>query len=127
MVRVLIKSEGKFPIKKQIIKKAVVNTLKANEMKGNFEVSVSVVGEGQMDKLSQKYMKDGKKHQVLSFPLEDRVSPDGILRLGDIIFCYPQILLAAKRDGAIVDDEIYSLTVHSTEHLLGKHHEIRNL
>ena len=123
MVRVLINASIKFPVNKQTIKKSVVDTLKTNKVTGEVEVSVAVVDERQMDKLSQKYVKDGKKHEVLSFPLKDRVSPDGVLRLGDIIFCYPQIVLAAKRDGVIVDDEVFALTVHSVEHLLGKHHE----
>lgn len=123
MVTVLINAYNKFPVSKKTIKKAVVDTLSKNLTRGEIEVSVSVVSEAEMDTLSKKYMKDGKKHEVLSFPLEDGESPDGVQRLGDIILCYSEVVLAAKRDGVIVDDEIYSLTAHSVEHLLGIHHE----
>lgn len=84
-----------------------------------------------MRELAQKYLTSGEIHEVLSFSFEDPVAgekgfvnpPDGTLRLGDIVLCWPQVLLAAAADGVMVDDEVYLLVAHSVEHLLGKHHE----
>jgi len=133
MLTILIKTDTRYLVNRKIIRKAVSDTLsrhKAGDM--NAEVSVAVVGERKMSELSKNYLKDTEKHEVLSFPLEDLSSrngqgfiihPDGILRLGDVILCWPQVLLAAAHDGVMVDDEVYLLTAHSVEHLLGKHHE----
>ncbi|HSX18837.1 MAG TPA: rRNA maturation RNase YbeY [Candidatus Saccharimonadales bacterium] len=133
MINVLVSTDTRYPVNRKVIRRAVATTLEAHGAgAGDVEVSVSVVGERKMDQLCKKYMNDGKKHEVLSFPFEDTAvdsskafmnSPDGVLRLGDIILCWGQVLLAAARDGVMVDDEVYLLTAHSTEHLLGKHHE----
>ncbi len=92
------------------------------------EVSVSVVGERKMKAISLQYLGDGKKHGILSFSFEEAAGgfvnpPDGILRLGDIILCWGEVLLAAIRDDVLVDEELYLLTSHGVLHLLGKHHE----
>lgn len=123
MVKVLIQSSNKYPKDQKTIKKSISETLTKNRVSGNIEVSVAIVGEARMGMLSKKYLKDDLAHEVLSFPLEGSVLPDGVLRLGDIILCWPQVVLAAKRDGVKVEDEVYRLTAHSVEHLLGKHHE----
>ncbi|MDP2632948.1 MAG: rRNA maturation RNase YbeY [Candidatus Curtissbacteria bacterium] len=123
MVKVFIQSTNKYPKDQKTIKKSITETLIKNRVGGNIEISVAIVGEVQMDLLSKKYLKDDLAHEVLSFPLEESESPDGVLRLGDIILCWPQVVLAAKRDGVKVEDEVYKLTAHSMEHLLGKHHE----
>lgn len=86
------------------------------------EVSVSVVGRRKMKALTDKYLKDGKEHEVISFPLEGGVGPDEVLRLGDVVLCWPEVLLCAARDNSMVDAEVEKLTAHGVEHLLGKHH-----
>jgi rRNA maturation RNase YbeY len=133
MLSVLIKSDSRYPVNRKIIRRAVEDTLSRFKVKDmDAEVSVSVVGERKMSQISRNYLKEDDKHEVLSFPFEDLTSgreggfinpPDGILRLGDVVLCWPQVLMAAARDGVMVDDEVYLLTAHSVEHLLGKHHE----
>lgn len=133
MATILIRTDTRYPVNRKVIRKAVSDTLlKHRSSDISAEVSVSVVGERKMLQLSKTYLKDDEKHEVLSFSFEDVASgadrgfispPDGILRLGDVVLCWPQVLLAAARDGVMVDDEVYFLTCHSVEHLLGKHHE----
>lgn len=109
----------------------------ANNMKdSDVEISVAVVGKRKMKEISDKYLGDGQIHDILSFPLEELdfkekdnvergfVNPPGeMLRLGDIILCWPKILEDASREDIFVDEEVYFLTRHGTEHLLGKHHQ----
>lgn len=91
-----------------------------------------VVGKRKMRQLSARFMKDSQDHEVLSFPLEEITSdtgkgfvnvPDGVLRLGDVVLSWPEIVALAGTEDVMVDDEVYKLTAHSVEHLLGKHHE----
>lgn len=134
MINVLVRADSRYPVNRKIIKKAVVDTITKHKIGDiNAEISVLVAGERKMEELAKSFLKDGKKHEVLSFPFEDLNSsgwgggfvnpPDGILRLGDVVLCWPQVLLAAARDGVMVDDEVYLLIAHSIEHLLGNHHD----
>lgn len=131
MQNVLISGDTRYPINRKVVRKAVSDTLRTNKI-ADAEVSVFVVGNRKMRELRDKYMKDNADHEVMSFPLEeithDAVGgfispPDGILRLGDIVLCWPQVLLLASSQESMVDDKVYSLVAHSVEHLLGKHHE----
>ncbi len=67
---------------------------------------------------------------VLSFPLNDSSddrpfisSPDGILRLGDIVVCYSVAVEEALEKQCKVDSQIQFLAEHGLMHLLGYHHE----
>ncbi len=132
MVRVLVAS-SRYPVNRKQIRKAVADTfLKHKIGDSEVEVSIAIVGERKMKQLVKTYLGDSEKHEILTFPFEEIShhgnrgfvqSPDGILRLGDIILCWPYLLENAAADDIMVDEEIYALTVHGTEHLLGEYHE----
>ena len=46
-----------------------------------------------------------------------------VLRLGDIVLSYPQVIDDASRDEMLVDDKVDQLIEHGLMHLLGLHHE----
>ena len=134
MVDVLIHTDTRYPVNRKIIRKAIEDTFKKLKIENaGFEVSVAVVGQRKMKALTNSYLQDGQKHQILTFALEEVNQnadvrgfvnpPDGILRLGDIVLCWPLVLEEASHDDIMVDDEVYKLVNHGTEHLLGKHHE----
>ena len=90
------------------------------------------MGSRKMKDLSLKFLHEARTHEVLAFAQEEILEangrgfvnpPDNILRLGDIVLCWPEVLESASRQDSMVDDELYFLTGHATEHLLGKHHE----
>ncbi len=139
MQRILISGDTRYPINRKVVRQAIFDTLSKNKIsKDDVEVSVMVVGRRKMKELSQKFLKDNEVHEVLSFPLEDVAYesadmpsarqgfvnyPDEVLRLGDIILSWPEVVAQASVDNVMVDHEVYKLTAHSCEHLLGKHHE----
>lgn len=133
MQRVLISGDTRYPVNRKIVRQAVEDTLSKNKIgSSGIEVSVVVIGKRKMKTLSEQFMKDGLEHEVLSFPLEEITqdtgkgfvnAPDGILRLGDIVLAWPQVVALAGLENIMVDDEVYKLVAHSVEHLLGKHHE----
>lgn len=133
MQQVLISGDTRYPANRKIIRQAVENTLQKHKISSeDVEVSIVLVGKRKMRELSLQHMKDGLDHEVLSFPLEEITqdsgrgfinAPDGILRLGDIVLSWPQVVALAGVEDIMVDDEVYKLVAHSVEHLLGKHHE----
>jgi len=148
MIKVLIKTDTRYPVNRKIVRVAVEDTFKKYKIENaDFEVSVAVVGARKMKQLTDKYLNDGGKHQILTFALEEEakslrilntsseeirgglrshgfINPSGeILRLGDIVLCWPQTILEASEDEMMVDDKVYELICHGTEHLLGKDHD----
>lgn len=139
MQRILISGDSRYPVNRKVVRQAITDTLFKNKIsKDDVEVSVMVIGRRKMKELSRKFLKDDGLHEVLSFPLEDIAYenaditsarqgfvnyPDEVLRLGDIILSWPDVVAQASLDNVMVDYEVYKLTAHSCEHLLGKHHE----
>ena len=132
MLKVLITSDSRYPVNRKIIKKAVGEVInEAGFGKMDLEVSVAIVGSRKMQTLVKKYMDDGQDHSVLSFGLEELEerggggfvnAPSDTLLLGDIILCWPKVVLEAAKADVMVDEKVAELTSHSTLHLLGKHH-----
>jgi len=133
MIKVEIVSDTRYRLRRSVIRRAVIDCLVRNKVgNGDVEVSVAVVGRRKMKAIGERFMKDGKIHEILSFPYEDINNlhsegfinpPDNILRLGDIVLCWPEVVIRASADDVMVDEELYALVAHGVEHLLGKHHE----
>lgn len=125
-VNVLIYVESRYKANRKRIKNSIKNVLAENNIKSAVEVSVAIVGDRKMGELNQKYRgKDGTTN-VLSFPLREGKStslPSDVIRLGDIVVSYPQVIKEAARDEMLVDEKIEQLVSHGLFHLLGMHHE----
>lgn len=123
---VLLFVESRYRTNRKRIRKTVVDTLKANGVHGPVEVSIALVGDRKMRELSKKYKGEDKTRNILSFSLsegEPTVLPTDILRLGDIVISYPEVIREAVRDEIMVDDRINMLVEHGLMHLMGIHHE----
>ena len=118
--------ESRYKVNRKRIKKAVSKVLTAHEMKGPAEVSIAIVGDRKMRSLSLKYKGEDKTRNILSFSLSEGEStslPSEVLRLGDIVISYPQVIREASEEEMLVDDKIDTLIEHGMLHLLGINHE----
>jgi probable rRNA maturation factor len=125
-ISVLIFVESRYKVSRKRIKKVVESVIAGNEIAGPVEVSVAVVGDRKMRQLSKQYKGEDKTRNILSFSQsegESIVSPNDVLRLGDIILSFPQVINDAVRDEMLVDDKVDQLIEHGLMHLLGIHHE----
>ncbi len=125
-VNIPIFVERRYKVNRKRIKKAVSKVLAAHEMKGPAEVSIAIVGDRKMRSLSLKYKGEDKTRNVLSFSLsEGESTPESseVLRLGDIVISYPQVIKEASEGEMLVDDKIDELVEHGMLHLLGINHE----
>jgi len=125
-ISVLIFVESRYKVSRKRIKQIVKSTLDKNEISGAVEVSIAIVGDRKMRELSKKYKGEDKTRNILSFPQSEGdffpVSKD-VLRLGDIVLSFPQVINDAVRDEMLVDDKVDQLIEHGLMHLLGLHHE----
>ncbi len=129
MASVLFRTQSRYPINRKLIQKKI-NEFLVYKVHRETQVSIMIVGDRQMRELNQKYRQLDATTDVLSFPLNEHlekndafvVSPDNILRLGDIVVSYPQAREAAAEEEKLVDDKINELVLHGLNHLLGIHH-----
>ena len=125
-VNVLIFVESRYKINRKRIRSTVERVIDKNEIASPVEVSIAVVGDRKMRELSRIYKGEDKTRNVLSFSQtegEPAQLPNDILRLGDIVISFPQVIRDASRDEMLVDDKIDELIEHGLMHLLGLHHE----
>lgn len=128
-ISVLFQTESHFPVPTKVVKEAVTTALE-KRVKGNVEVSVTIVGDRRMKDLNSSYRKIEDTTDVLSFPQNDPSQkaypfvnpPDNTLYLGDIVVSYPQAVLEAAHENKMVDAKIVELVLHGLDHLLGIHH-----
>jgi ssRNA-specific RNase YbeY (16S rRNA maturation enzyme) len=98
-------SESGYKFDHSRVRSVIKKLLASQGITSDVELAVVMVGERKMRKLHQKYLQSDEVTDVLSFPVEEGVFPDGVLRLGDI-------------------EEIEMLVEHGCGHLLGVHHEL---
>ena len=122
MISVLITSESRYKFERPKIRQAVTRLLKEKGL-DDIEVSISVVGSRKIKQLNRDFREVDEVTDVLSFPLEEARGPNGQLRLGDIVICYPVAREQARLENKMVGDKIMELIEHGLKHLLGEHHE----
>ena len=125
-ISVQIFVESRYKINRKRIKKVVDSVIAKNEISGPIEVSVAIVGDRKMRELSKQYKGEDKTRNILSFSQtegESMAMPNDVLRLGDIVLSFPQVINDAVRDEMLVDDKVDQLVEHGLMHLLGIHHE----
>jgi probable rRNA maturation factor len=118
--------ESRYRVSRKRIKKAISKVLTEHEIKGPVEVSVAIVGDRKMRSLSKKYKGEDKTRNILSFSLSEGESThldSEVLRLGDIVISYPQVIRDAAEEEVLVDDKVDELTEHGMLHLLGINHD----
>lgn len=123
MFSILISAESRFLINRDLIRKEVAKILAGKKIKSQVELSISFVGDRKMRALNKKYRQLEETTPVLSFSQQNGgafvAPPDGILRLGDIVISYPQVVAMAVEENKLVDQVINELIVHGLKNLLG--------
>jgi len=98
----------------------VARTTLVGEGLREVELSISLVGEAEIEELHVRYMDEPGPTDVLSFPLEDEDDESGMRLLGDVVIA-PSV--AARNNPDDPEGELRLLVVHGILHLLGYDHE----
>lgn len=128
MIKVNITKQSNYPVKTPVIKKKLVKFFEDHGIVSDAEVSIALVNEKKMMEIGNKYLKDKKLHNVLSFVASETkvnfVYPDnGVMDLGSIVVCYPVAVKEAIDENILVEERVYTLIEHGALHLMGVHHE----
>lgn len=120
MNSVLISSESRYPVSRKRIRETVQKYLEKLGLEDS-ELSVAVVGSRKITELNRKWRNLEGPTTVLTFALEEPRDERGILRIGDIVICYPQARLIAQEDNLSMDEAVDKLLVHGLNNLLGNY------
>jgi probable rRNA maturation factor len=128
MITVSVSKQSNYPVNVSVVKKKLAEFFTKNGIVSDAEVNVAIIGEKKMLETGNKYLKDKKLHNVLSFvPNEVKGAfiypPNGKIYLGEIIICYPVAVKEAVEENVLIDERVYELIEHGALHLLGIHHQ----
>lgn len=115
--------ESRYKLNRKRLTQTIISLLSEQNIVSPVEVSLAIVGDRKMKQLNKKYRNKEGTTNVLSFPLGEGETETNVMRLGDIVISYPQVIREAAAQDLLVDDKINELVVHSMLHLLGIHHE----
>ncbi|MBI3291121.1 rRNA maturation RNase YbeY [Candidatus Falkowbacteria bacterium] len=97
------------------------------KLKKKIEISIALVGDGEIKELNNRYRGQDKVTNVLSFSESyGNASPLDINSknfFGEIIICYPQAVREAKKLKVSLKSHLGFLLVHGFLHLLGYDHK----
>ena len=98
-------------------------TLKKFKMKGNIELSLTLVSRNTIKEINNQYRHIDKVTDVISFEDDSNFkSYDGFITLGDLFICVSRAKSQAKKYGHSMYREVCFLFTHGLLHLLKMDH-----
>lgn len=128
MIKILVKKQMYYPVSSVKVKREVTRFLEKKGIRSDTIVSIAFIGKEKMKKLSDKYLKDNRIHNVLSFTESEVIKkfvypPGEYTYLGEVVICYPLVFEEARKENKLIDTKVFELVRHGLMHLMGVHHE----
>jgi probable rRNA maturation factor len=107
----------------EVFKKIAKYTLKRFNMKGNIELSVTLVSKNTIKEINSQYRHIDRVTDVISFENDEGFEMyDGFVTLGDLFICVSKAKMQAKNYGHSMYREVCFLFTHGLLHLLKMDH-----
>ena len=104
----------------KILEEVVEECLLLEKKSTNYEISISLVDNGEIRELNREYRNMDSETDVLSFPLDQEFGE--VPMLGDIVISLERALEQSIEYGHSLTREVAYLTAHSMFHLMGYDH-----
>lgn len=112
-----IVSSSRYKINRHKIKSFVQSFLEKEQISLEYSLNVVFVGKNKMKFYTEKYKNEKETLPILSFKYHENVGEKELL-LGEIIICFPLVILLAAERNKRVDEMINELVKHGIENLL---------
>ncbi len=112
-----IVTSSRYKINRQKIKLFVENIFEIEQLGSQFSLNVVFVGKNKMKSLTEKYKGEKETLPILSFPYNEKIGDQEIL-LGEVVLCYPLVILLSAERNKRVDEMINELIKHGIKNLL---------
>jgi len=116
-MKILIKKDPRYPLDVKKIRQVTKNILGDCDLPEESELSISLVGKRKAKSLNQDYRHKDYIPKVLAFPMGEK-GPDGVLRLGDLVICFPLVREEARKRQRMVIEIIEELLDHGIGNLI---------
>jgi ssRNA-specific RNase YbeY (16S rRNA maturation enzyme) len=112
-----IVSSSRYRINRQKIKVFVQGIFDSEQIDPSYSLNVVFVGKNKMKVFTEKYKNEKETLPVLSFKYDEDVGEKEIL-LGEVVICFPLVILLAAERNKRVDEMINELVKHGIKNLL---------
>lgn len=116
-MKIEIKKDPRYPIDVKKVRQLAEEILEERGVSKNVELSLNFVGKRKARKLNQQYRNKDYIAGVLSFPMHEQ-GPDGKLRLGDVMICFPEARAEARKRERLVIEIIKEWLEHGINNLI---------
>jgi len=116
-MKVLIKKDPRYPLDLKKIRQKAKEILASFGLSDKVELSLYFIGTRKAKELNQTYRKMDYIPEVLSFSMNEK-GPDGVLRLGDLVICFPKARDLAMKRNRMVEEIIAELLEHGIKNLV---------
>mgnify|MGYP001232305511 CR=1 FL=1 len=112
-----IVSSSRYKINRQKIKNFVQSFFDKEQIVLEHSLNIVFVGKNKMKFFTEKYKSEKETLPILSFKYNEDVGEKEVL-LGEVVICYPLVILLAAERNKRVDEVINELVKHGIENLL---------
>jgi probable rRNA maturation factor len=120
-LNVFVANEQTIRVDELRLRSLASHTLTAEQMDEEAELSILLVGADHIKRLNKRFAGDEYATDVLAFPMMDDDENDTLL--GDVVICPEVARTNAEKLGHDLTEELDTLVVHGTLHLLGYDHQ----
>lgn len=112
-----ITSSSRYKINRQKIKAFVQSIFEKEQINSDHSLNIVFVGKNKMKVFTEKYKNEKETLPILSFKYNENVGENEVL-LGEVVICYPLVILLAAERNKRVDEVINELIKHGIANLL---------
>ncbi|RJQ37593.1 hypothetical protein C4559_03550 [Candidatus Microgenomates bacterium] len=109
-------SSSRYKINRKRIKVFVQEVFEKEQIDLNYSLNVVFVGKNKMKVFTEKYKNEKETLPVLSFKYDEDMGEKEVL-LGEVIICFPLVILLAAERNKRVDEMINELVKHGIKNL----------
>jgi probable rRNA maturation factor len=120
-VNVFLANEQPLPVDEAHLSALARHTLEEEGMAASAELSILLVDSGHIKRLNARFAGNDYATDVLAFPMMEDEEVTAIL--GDVVIAPDVAAVNAEKLGHSLEDELETLLVHGTLHLLGYDHQ----
>lgn len=110
-------SSSRYKINRQKIKIIVKSIFEKEQVSLDQSLNIIFVGKNKMKIFTEKYKNEKETLPILSFKYDEDLGEKEVL-LGEIVICFPLVILLAAERNKRVDEVINELVKHGIENLL---------
>jgi len=115
---VLVSYPKNWGLNESLVVKLAKKVLIERGLSDGVELSIVFVGRKKAKDLNIEYRKMDYIPQVLGFPMNEKISGDGLKRLGDIVICTQKLKYEVKYQKSILEKVLYEWLLHGVDNLL---------